>query len=158
MTRRRWRAGVLVLAAVWLALVFVTPHPVNPPIDPTVGLGARAPVPAAVSSVLRRSCFDCHSDETRWPWYARAIPISWLISHDVDEGRGQLNFSRWTEYNVYDRADLLDSVCEQVQTGEMPIWQYRLLHRDAALSTTEADTVCSWTSTEAERLVKEGME
>jgi hypothetical protein len=156
MTRRRFRLALAAVAALWLALVLVTPHPVNPTVDPTLGLEAHATVPATVMQLLRRGCFDCHSEETRWPWYARTFPASWLMSHDVSEGRGQMNFSRWGDYNAYDRADMLDEACEQVKSGEMPLWQYRLLHPEAKLSDADVTALCAWTGAEAERLVREG--
>jgi hypothetical protein len=152
--RRRFSLVVAAVIAVWLAAVVVTPRPVNPVIDSALGLEATASVPPDVLAMLRTSCFDCHSDETRWPWYTRAFPASWLVSHDVEEGRGQLNLSRWSEYNVFDRADLLDEMCEHATTGEMPLWQYTLMHRDARLSAPQIETLCAWTAAELERLLE----
>jgi cytochrome c len=105
-------------------------------------------------STLRRACFDCHSDETRWPWYA-AVPVaSHLIERDVTEARGQLNLSRWTKYNPFDRADMLDKMCQLASRGTMPPWQYRMMHRQARLSATDVSTLCGWTQSEAARLVQ----
>ena len=126
------------------------------PADPALSLGARAVVPAAVMSTLRRACFDCHSYETRWPWYARLPIASWLIERDVNTGRGQLNFSRWAQYSRFERADLLDKVCERVTAGEMPLRQYLMLHAEARLSQTDVTGLCEWSRSEAERLVKGG--
>src|SRR5262245_46226714 len=93
------------------------------PADPAAGVGVISG-PAPVMHTLRRACFDCHSDQTRWPWYS-ALPVaSWLLQTDVREGRGQLNFSRWTQYNRFDRADLLDKACSLARTREMPLWPY----------------------------------
>ena len=119
-----------------------------------LNLGADVPVP--VMSMLRRACFDCHSEETRWPWYS-ALPVaSWLIEHDVEEGRSQINFSRWAQYNAFDRADKLDKICELVTNRKMPLWPYRLLHSDARLSDADVKTLCAWTWQEAARLVQGG--
>jgi hypothetical protein len=126
------------------------------PIDPATRIDAAAPVPAPVMATLRRACFDCHSDETRWPWYS-ALPIaSWLIEHDVMSGRGQLNFSRWTLYNRFDRADLLDKVCELVTRRVMPLPPYLALHREARPSEADIAALCAWSQREAARLVGEG--
>jgi hypothetical protein len=154
---RRWR--VLVAALVMLAIGSAARS--RPPeavvgADPSLSLNVRTPVPAAVMSTLRRACFDCHSDETRWPWYA-ALPIaSHLIERDVTEGRGQLNLSRWTQYNPFDRADLLDKICQRASTGQMPPWQYRMMHSDARLSETDVTALCDWSQREAQRLVQGG--
>ena len=126
------------------------------PADPTDGVDASTVVPAPVMSTLRRACFDCHSNETRWPWYS-ALPVaSWLIEHDVREGRGQLNFSRWTRYNKFERADLLDKACEKATKRDMPLWQYRILHREARLSEADIAALCAWSRHEATRLVGAG--
>ena len=124
--------------------------------DASSSLIVRTPVPAPVMSLLRRACFDCHSDETRWPWYA-ALPIaSHLIERDVTEGRRQLNLSRWMQYNPFDRADMLDKICQRISSGAMPPWQYRLMHSDARLSRTDIRALCEWTQLETERLVRGG--
>jgi hypothetical protein len=126
------------------------------PIDPATGVDADALVPPSVMSTLRRACFDCHSDETRRPWYS-ALPVaSWLIERDVREGRGQLNFSRWTHSNRFDRADLLDKACEKATKREMPLWQYRVLHPEARLTETDIAALCAWSQSEAARLVGAG--
>jgi hypothetical protein len=115
-----------------------------------------ATVPAPVRSALRGACFDCHSNETRWPWYSSVPLVSWLIEHDVSEGRAQLNFSTWQEYSTFERADLLDKVCEKATKREMPLWQYRLLHRESRLNTPDVVALCTWSRREAARLVAAG--
>lgn len=154
---RSWRA--LVAALVMLAIGSAArsrPHQPIDGADPSTALNGRTPVPAPVLSTLRRACFDCHSDATRWPWYA-ALPLaSHLIERDVTEGRGQLNLSRWTQYNAFDRADMLDKICERASTGKMPPWQYRMLHPEARLSETDTTALCQWGQREAARLVQGG--
>lgn len=124
--------------------------------DPAAGLDVRTPVPAHVMSTLRRACFDCHSNDTRWPWYSRLPVASQLIERDVKAGRGQLNFSLWTEYNPFDRAGMLDRVCEMATTRAMAPWPYRLLHSEARLSAVDVAALCAWTEIEATRLVEGG--
>jgi cytochrome c len=124
--------------------------------DSAASVSAGTPVPAPVMSTLRRACFDCHSDETRWPWYA-ALPIaSHLIVRDVTAGRGQVNLSRWTQYNSFDRMDMLDKMCQLASSGQMPPWQYRLMHFDARLSSTDVAAMCAWSQREATRLMQGG--
>ena len=79
-----------------------------------------------------RACFDCHSNEVRWPWYSHVAPASWLVQHDVDEAREHLNFSEW------DRPQKeADDAAEEVEEGEMPLWYYLPAHPEAALSDGE---------------------
>jgi hypothetical protein len=149
----RWIVtGLIVLAA---ALLW-RPHVTTAPIDPSERLEARASVPPPVLATLRRACFDCHSRETRWPWYARVAPASWLVAHDVTGGRRQIDFSSWSRYNPYDRADMLDKMCDMTMKGRMPMWQYRLIHREARLTPREVTALCAWTDAEAARLVQGG--
>lgn len=143
------------VAAGWIALQATAPSRTNPRVDEAAALNA-ASTPAPVMDVLRRSCYDCHSSETRWPWYASVAPMSWLVVSDVNEARGQLNFSNWSGYNPYDRADLLDKICDNVSKGKMPLWQYRIVHRAARLSDPEIAAVCAWTETEVGKLVGAG--
>jgi len=122
--------------------------------DPSASAAGRTPFPAPVMSTVRRACFDCHSDETRWPWYAALPFASRLIERDVKDGRGQLNLSRWMQYNAFDRADMLDKMCQLASSGRMPPWKYRLMHPDARVSAAEAVTFCAWSQYEANRLVQ----
>ena len=125
-------------------------------VDPADGLTPRTAVPAPVMSTLRRACFDCHSNETRWPWYSKLPIASWLLEADVKAARGQLNFSRWAQYNPFDRASLLDKVCELATAGKMPLPRYLMLHDEARLSQTDVDQLCVWSQDEATRLVRGG--
>lgn len=124
--------------------------------DRSLALGARTAVPRPVMAIVRRACFDCHSHETRWPWYARLPLASHLLARDVREGRAQLDWSHWEEYNRFDRAGLLDKVCERASSGVMPPWQYRLVHRDASLQSDDIRQLCAWARTESARLVQGG--
>ena len=147
-------AGLTLLAiAIVVRAQFREP---DAPADPALGLAARTVVPDIVMSTLRRACFDCHSNETRWPWYSRLPIASWLIDRDVKAGRGQLNFSRWAQYNRFVRAELLDKICDRVTAGQMPLPQYLLLHGEARLSQTDEAGLCEWTRHEATRLVQGG--
>lgn len=145
--------GLLGLALV--AAQFVRPARTNPVVDRTAALEA-GPVPRQVLTVVHRACYDCHSSETRWPWYSNVAPVSWLVISDVKDARKQMNFSRWARYNAYDRADLLDKMCDQISKHKMPLFQYRLVHADARLSDADIAAVCAWTKDESARLTQEG--
>jgi hypothetical protein len=124
--------------------------------DPAVALSVRTRVPEPVMSTVRRACFGCHSNETRWPWYS-ALPVaSQLIERDVNDGRGQINFSQWAQYNPFDRADMLDKICELASKRKMPPLPYRMLHSEARLSAANVAELCAWTGQESSRLVHGG--
>jgi hypothetical protein len=85
----------------------------------------------------QRACFDCHSNETTWPWYSSVAPVSWLVQLDVDRGRRELNFSDWSKYSG--RRNMARRLVENVQNGEMPPFIFIIQHPDAKLSTVEND-------------------
>jgi cytochrome c len=152
---RRVSVAVCVVLAIGVAASPRTAVPASPA-DPALALSARTAVPPPVMATLRRACFDCHSSETRWPWYAQLPPASYLLARDVREGRAQLDWSHWEEYNRFDRAELLDKVCERASSGVMPPWPYRLAHRNASLQERDLRELCAWTRGESARLAQGG--
>lgn len=102
------------------------------------------PATAEQREVLRRACYDCHSNETRWPWYARVAPVSWLVANDVAHGRKHVNFSTWDRYDAEERAESLEESWEMVDEGEMPLWFYVPLHPEARLDETDKRLLREW--------------
>jgi len=133
--RKKTGLGVLVLLAA-LQLAPVTRD--NPPVR------SDFTGPPAVREILVRSCYDCHSNETRWPWYSRFAPVKFLVAHDVAEGRSKLNFSDWGTYDRARRAKLGGEIIEAVEKRGMPPFQYVLIHGDAKLTGSELRILRSW--------------
>lgn len=115
-------------------------------------------------ALAERACFDCHSNQTKWPWYSKVAPVSWLVAHDVEEGRAALNLSEWgslpageqgegggeagegTEYGESQEREggegmEVDEIAEIIAKGEMPLWQYLMMHPEARLSQAETQTL-----------------
>jgi hypothetical protein len=141
---------------VFVLLQFTGPERTNPPLSEATRLETTTTVPGEVQQMLRRACYDCHSDETRWPWYSSVAPISWLVVGDVNQGRAELNFSRWSASHRFDRADLLEEACGLARSGDMPLRAYVRLHPEATLSAAEREAFCAWTTAEAARLTRPG--
>lgn len=134
-----------------VAIQFYRPARTNPPVDPQNTIQSQTHIPLEVSRVLYRSCGDCHSNQTLWPWYSEVAPVSWLVVSDVDEGRGKVNLSDWTPQggNQSEKANrLLGKICEEVKSGDMPEWYYTPLHPNARLSPAEIQLICNWTQSE----------
>ena len=117
---------------------------------PVKGIGENPPeryavkAPPEVDAILRRSCYDCHTNETAWPWYARIAPGSWLIARDVKKGRSRMNMSEWSD-DDRDAIELdLENSWEQVEAGHMPPWFYLPMHPTAYLSEQDKLTLKSW--------------
>jgi Haem-binding domain len=152
MTSTLLKRIVLGLALVFAGMQLVRPDRTNPPVDAARSVQAAATVPSDVEAVFRRSCYDCHSNETRWPWYSGVVPVAWAVANDVKEGRAELNFSEWGAYPARKRVAVLEKMCDEVREGKMPLKQYLWLHSDAKLSEADWKSVCDWSAGEADRL------
>jgi hypothetical protein len=136
--RKVLRRVLLALVLLFVAIQLVPVDRSNPRVT------AEVPAPPEVRAVLRRACYDCHSHETTWPWYAKVAPASWLVAWDVRQGRDELNFSTWDRYPTSDRVKKLKQSWEEVAEGEMPPWYYLPLHRDAVLSSDDRALLRTW--------------
>jgi cytochrome c551/c552 len=145
------KIALIVIVVFLVVAQFFRPSHVNPPIDPTKTLVATAPVPANVESIFERSCYDCHSNKTVYPWYNSAAPISWLLARDVNTGRHELNFSEWGTYTQKRKLHKLKAICDEVKQGDMPLWFYLPLHPRAKLSGADKTALCTWTAAETSR-------
>ncbi|MBT4767090.1 MAG: heme-binding domain-containing protein [Phycisphaerae bacterium] len=132
----KWTAGVVVIATI--GIQFIPVDRTNPPITETIS------APPEVMAILNRACFDCHSNETAWPWYSYVAPVSWLVSKDVKEGREELNFSQWDSYTPSRAAHKIEECGEEVEEGEMPLWFYLPTHPEARLTQADVDTIVTW--------------
>lgn len=132
-----WSLVGLVVAFLGAQLVPVTR--VNPPVQSDLA------APDGVKTVLRRACYDCHSNETVWPWYSYVAPVSWLVADDVNHGRRHVNFSTWSSMPADRQAKTLREIGEQVESGEMPLWYYLPMHPAARLSDADKALLRDWT-------------
>lgn len=129
---------VIIVVVCLIAAQFIPVDRSNPPV--TSDLTA----PAAVHDVLRQSCYDCHSNETVWPWYSHIAPISWLVAFDVHEGRDHLNFSEWGNYPTDSQSRMKRAIWAAVDEGEMPPIQYLPAHPDARLDDQDKSILRNW--------------
>lgn len=100
--------------------------------------------PGEVKAILKESCYDCHSNETLWPWYSYVNPVGWLVAGDVEEGRAHLNFSKWTTYDARRQYHAKEEIVEVLDAGEMPLPLYLLMHGEAELTPEEIRVVRNW--------------
>jgi len=146
---------VLVLAVAFIAAQFFRPNRTAPFEVPAESLEGSTAVPADVSTILNRSCADCHSYRTNYPWYSNVSPASWFLQNHINDGRNELNLSVWNTYPARKKIRKLDEICEQVRDGEMPLPSYLWIHWDANMQPGDADALCAWTESEKTRLQSE---
>ena len=101
-------------------------------------------VSSEVESILKTSCFDCHSNHTSYPFYAQVAPISFWINHHVEDGKEHLNFSDWNNYSIKKKLHKLDEIIEEIEEHEMPLRSYTLLHTDAKLNEEASKLLVNW--------------
>lgn len=146
-----WRGALLGFFGLLIGIQLIRPARTNPPVVPAQTLEAAVTIPPQVEDTLQRSCYDCHSDLTRWPWYSNVAPISWFVIDHVDSGRRHVNFSDWLRSNTKSPAEYtrerFEAICKEVRSHEMPLFSYLLVHRAARLSEGDIELICQWTRT-----------
>jgi hypothetical protein len=101
-------------------------------------------VPQDVQTILQTSCFDCHTNNTRYPWYFNLEPVGWLLNSHIQDGKRQLNFSEFAGYRLRRQYRRFEDIAAQVSEGDMPIPSYLLIHTDAKLSQEQKEKLIAW--------------
>lgn len=143
--RKLIRSAAVALGVTLAGIQFVRPARTNPVTDPSRTLAAHADLTPAAAVMLERACRDCHSNDTRWPWYSNVAPISWLVIDHVNHGRSHFNYSDWARYEPVEASRLLKNMCDLTRKDEMPMPSYRRMHNDARLSDRDVSALCDWT-------------
>jgi len=145
MMRSTWIKALAIAAGAFLCMQLIPVGRSNPPVTGEID------APEEVMAILERSCYDCHSNETEWPWYSRVAPVSWMVSSDVSLGRKMLNFSEWDSTPVLIKEALITGIADEVEKGDMPRPMYLWLHPDAALTEEQIRILTDWAETMEKR-------
>lgn len=111
-------------------------------------------VPENVATILKESCFDCHSDKTRYLWYHKIAPVSWMINDHIKEGKHELNFSKWSELDIFEKITTLEEISQESSRKTMPLKSYLIMHPKANLSDEQIKTIENWTTKLGEELLE----
>jgi hypothetical protein len=145
MNRDRVRWIAVGIVAVLILIQIIQPSRTNPAVVPSRALEAHVPVPPEVLTVMKRSCYDCHSNSTVWPWYSHVAPVSWYVIRDVNVGRSHINLQNWeAQVNEQEGKEHLGLVCKLVREGKMPPADYRFMHKGTDISPEETNSICAW--------------
>lgn len=134
---------LLVILLVFIAMQFIRPARNNSQIG-QADIANQLIVPANVEGILKTSCYDCHSNNTRYPWYANIQPMGWLLAEHIKDGKADLNFNEFDSYSKRRQLSKLKAIGSSVKEGTMPLSSYTLLHQDAKLSKEEKKLVIDW--------------
>ncbi len=103
--------------------------------------------PQEIAELLKTSCYDCHSNNSKYPWYDKIAPVSWWVAHHIDEAKEELNFSEWVAFTSKRKNHKLEEMIEVLDEGEMPLSSYLIMHGDAKVSTEQAEQLKNWINT-----------
>ena len=137
------KIGVILLV-VFLVAQFFSPEKNNGSVDTVNGFIAETNPPEKVVSILKNTCFDCHSSTTRYPWYNSITPVNYWLAEHINDGKKHLDFSVWSTYSLKKKEHKMDELVEEVLEKEMPLDSYTWTHKDAILSDEEIKVVTSW--------------
>lgn len=152
--RKALKVAGLMLAVAFIVAQFVQPEKNLHEGPREMDLMNTLDVPDPVVALLINSCYDCHSNNTRYPWYSKISPVSWYLNKHVEEGKEALNFSEFGLLAQRKMIGSLSDVCELIESGSMPLVSFTIIHRDASLDEKEAMAICNWTEAEAMKLMK----
>ena len=143
----------VVVGVIFILMQFVQPNRTNPEIDQSKTIQAELNIPSDINALLVRGCNDCHSNQTKWPFYSYIAPVSWLVSYDVTEGRKHFNMSEWGKYKLSKKASKLSGIYQAINDHSMPLPKYVPLHPEANFTDAERSQLAVWAQKEAEKLM-----
>jgi hypothetical protein len=132
------KKALIILIVILVAIQFIPVDKTNPPVT------AELDAAMEIISVFKRSCYDCHSNETVWPWYSNIAPASWLVAADVKEARKHLNFSEWGNLSRKDIVKMKEEIWEEIEKEKMPLWKYKILHPETKLTQKDKSLIRGW--------------
>jgi hypothetical protein len=140
-----WKKAIL-LVVILFALIQFIPKPNKNLSDskPAASIEKLYPVPDSVMNILKSACYDCHSNNTHYPWYGNIQPFAWYLNKHITEGKRELNLDEFGNYSVRQQKSKLKSITSQIEDNEMPLTSYKLLHNKARLNNNEKQLIINW--------------
>ena len=141
----RWGKIILwVLVLTFVTIQFFQPDKNNTSIDKSQSIAVITPISDTVNALLQSACYDCHSNNTRYPWYTNIQPVGWWLRHHINEGKQHLNFDEFVSYSTEKQQDKLEEIVKSQQDGWMPLDSYTWIHKDAKLTDGQRQQIIAW--------------
>jgi hypothetical protein len=141
------RKLVLVIILILIAIQAIRIDKTNPRSDSSKDFITVLNPPQEIASILSTSCYDCHSNQSKYPWYTNIAPVSWWIKDHINEAREELNFSVWEDYSDKRKKHKLEECFEMIEEGEMPLTSYTIIHNKASLNENQKKLLIDWFKT-----------
>jgi Haem-binding domain len=142
--KRYFKIGFLIILGIFLIMQAFRPKKnIHKGVQPN-SITKLVPVPQDVQKILEKACNDCHSNNTKYPWYAEIMPVGWMLSNHVNEGKKHINFDEYTTYKAKRAIHKLEEVVEQVEQNKMPMDNYTWMHKEAKLNAAEKKLLIAW--------------
>lgn len=125
---------LIILVVAFIIIQFFPIDKVNPPVDKKMDFLTVKNTPESTANIIRTSCYNCHSNESVYPWYSNIAPVSWYLKNHINDGRKHLNFSTFATYDAKRQMRKLDESIDEVNKGDMPLESYTIIHQDARLT------------------------
>ncbi|GEO06643.1 heme-binding protein [Adhaeribacter aerolatus] len=142
----------LTLLVLFIAIQFIQSEKNEGPVATNQDITHYVEVPVNIQHILKASCYDCHSNQTNYPWYAQVNPVGWWLNHHIEEGKAEINFSDLTGYDKMKLDHKLEEIVEEVQQGHMPLPAYLWLHTDAKMNQQQVTQLVTWVNKERQKL------
>lgn len=143
---------LLVVVAIFIIIQFIRPERNIHPEPQTAGIMNMYPASEQVKGILKKACYDCHSNNTRYPWYNNIQPVAWWLNSHVRDGKGHLNYDEFLNYPPSTQLKKLKGTAKLVKGGQMPLSSYLWIHKDAKLTDQEKSAIVSWADSTAQKI------
>jgi len=141
---RLFKNILLALFIVFILIQFIRPAPNTSGQVSPADISKAVIVPDSVADIFKSSCYDCHSNNTRYPWYVNMQPVGWMMARHVNTGKGNLNLNEFAAYSQRKQANKLKAIAASIRDGSMPLASYTILHKDAKLNQHQKDLIINW--------------
>lgn len=143
---------LIVLLVAFLAIQFIRPAKNIQLVDQTKTATSLFQTPLNVKNILEVSCYDCHSNNTTYPWYSNLQPVMWFLTNHVNEGKNHLNFDEFGDYSLKKQHQKMEEIVEVLDKNEMPLTSYTIIHRDANLTAEQKEELVAWAKANMENM------